>query len=232
MSLEFKVVDLGKLSYAEAWEVQKDYFEKRMKGEVQDTLLLAEHDPTITFGVNKNWNVLHVAPRVLNERGIAFHDAKRGGGAAYLGPGQLIGYTIMEIKPYGGVLPFMMKLEDVMIKTAGDYEIPIEKYDVKNPRTDKPYRATWYRNGEDYVLCTKGIGVKMYKNGVYTHHGFCLNVNKNDTYYDLIDPCGFPISEVKPISIGEIKNKDIEMDDVKDKVVGNFTEVFKKNGKA
>jgi lipoate-protein ligase B len=226
MSLELKIVDLEKSSYADAWKIQQEYHEKRVRGVVPDILLLTEHDPTITFGVNKNWNVLHVSQDELVRRGIAFHHSKRGGGAAYLGPGQLIGYTIMDIKQFGGVLPFMKLLEDVMIKTAGDFGINVGKYDVMNPTTDKPYRATWYRNGEDYVLCTKGIGLKMFGRGIFSHHGFALNVNENRSYFDLIDPCGFPVSQVKPISLGEIRGREVDLAEVKKSVVSNFQEVF------
>jgi len=152
-----------------------------------------------------------------------------GRGAAYLGPGQLIGYTIMNIRPYGGVLKFMINLEEVMIKTARDFGIAVERVDTKNPSSEKPYRATWYlNNGDTYVLCTKGIGLLHNTDGMFTHHGFCLNVNPNNSYFDLIDPCGFPIAEVKPISMGEIKGQEMKIDEVKERVVANFKEVFGK----
>jgi lipoate-protein ligase B len=74
--------------------------------------------------------------------------------------------------------------------------------------------------------------MRLKGNGSYTHHGFCLNVNKNQSYFDLIDPCGFPVEEVKPISMEEINGEVINYLDVKNKIVENFKEVFGKNGEA
>ena len=228
MNLELKILDLGKTTYQEAWKIQKELFEKRKKNTLQDTLILTEHNPTITFGTNESWNVLHVSKKELKELNIEFFErTPRGGGAAYLGPGQLIGYTILDIFPHGGVLSFMKKLEETMILTAKDFGINIDRYDVMNPTTEKLYRATWYRNnGSAYVLCTKGIGISPYKKGLYTHHGFSLNVNNEPSHFHLIDPCGFPLSEVKPISMQELFGKRINIEEVKSSVIKNFTKVF------
>ena len=125
MSLELTILDIGKKSYEDAWKIQKELFERRKKREVCDTLILAEHSPTISFGANEEWNKLHVSKEELEKLGIYFVKSERGGGAAYLGPGQLVGYTIMEIRKFGGVLSFMMGLEETMIKTAHDFGIQI-----------------------------------------------------------------------------------------------------------
>jgi len=169
-----------------------------MNNEIGDSLVLVEHEPTISFGMNKEWNKLHVPVESLSDLGIEFVKSERGGGAAYLGPGQLVGYAIMDIKPYGGVLPFMKSLEEVMIRTAKDFGVSVGRYNTMNPTTDKPYRATWYtKNGSPSVLCTKGIKVQLSGKGTYTHHGFALNVNSiAPSYFHLIDPCGFPVDKV------------------------------------
>ena len=225
--LEMKIEDLGRTNYNDTWEIQKEMFLKRQLGEIDDTLLLTEHTPTITFGATEKYNVIHVPIDSLKEKGIEFFRSRRGGGAAYLGPGQLIGYTIMDIKPYGGVRNFLIMLEEVMIRTAGDFGIEVKRYDVMNPTTEKPYRATWYRNnGMVYVLCTKGIGLQIKNGGSYTHHGFALNVNSGEDYTKLIDPCGFPSTEIKPISMQEILDKKLDIDIVKKSVIKNFMELF------
>ena len=236
MSLEDRVIDLGKMSYAEAWEKQKYFFRQRQAENIGDTLLLVEHPPTISLGKAQDWNKMHVSPDELKGMGIAFHRSERGGGAAYLGPGQLVGYTIMNIAPYQGpgkVLPFMQKLEELMIRTARDFGIKVGRYDVKNPTTDKPYRATWYlKDGEPHVLCTKGIKYQLRGNNLYTHHGFALNVNRGESsYFHLIDPCGFPLDEVKPISMEEILGRRVDMMKVKESVRQNFFEIFNKPSK-
>lgn len=227
MSLELIVKDLGKLSYSDAWKIQKDYFEQRKKDQIPDHLLLAEHPPTISFGNDEKWNTLHVTRSNLDELGIKFMKASRGGGAAYLGPGQLVGYAIMDIRPYGGALEFLKLLERVMIKTAKDFEINIEQQKTMNPTTDKLYRATWYIDGKKpKVLCTKGIGISLGKGdkpNIYTHHGFALHVNRSrPDYFHLIDPCGFPITEVEPIAMNEIVGENIDMNSVKTSVISHF----------
>lgn len=229
MSLEMKIVDLGQQTYATAWVKQQEMLQKRVAGEIDDSLMLVEHPPTITLGIDPKWNKLKVPEATLQERGVAFHSkTSRGGGSAYLGPGQLVGYVHAEIAQYGGILRFMKMLEEVMIRTAADFNIPVQRHDTMNPTTDKPYRATWYvADGKNYVLCTKGIGVQSTtKGGKYTHHGFCLNVSPNTTYFDLIDPCGFPISEVQPISMEEILGSKVPMAEVKESVARNFKNVL------
>lgn len=229
MSLETKVIDLGKQTYDAVWMKQQEVLKQRMSGTIGDSLLLVEHPPTITLGIHPQWNKLKVPEEVLQQRGITFHKrTSRGGGSAYLGPGQLVGYVHAEITQYGGVLKFMKMLEEIMIRTAGDFNIPVQRHDIMNPTTDKPYRATWYIIGDQkYVLCTKGIGVQATVEGrQYTHHGFCLNVRKNDSYFDLIDPCGFPITEVQPISMEEILGKQVSMEEVKQAIAKNFQRVM------
>jgi lipoate-protein ligase B len=231
VSLELKVIDLGRTSYGDAWKLQSETFGRRIKGEVGDTLILAEHNPTISLGMNAEWNKLHFERAKIEELGVSVVNSDRGGGAAYLGPGILVGYPIMDILPYGGVLQFMQRMEDLMIMTAKNFGINVGRHNVMNPTTDKPYRATWYtENGRNCVLCTKGIKAQIQGGGMYTHHGFALNVNREEpTYFHLIDPCGFPSTEVAPISMGEILGRRVDMDEVKGTVVRNFREVFSQN---
>ena len=228
MSLELRVIDFGVSSYADAWKLQQKLLDERTRDETQDTLLLAEHHPTISLGLNSKWNKLHSDSEEIEDMGIELVRSQRGGGAAYLGPGILVGYTVMNISPYGGVLPFMRLLEETMIKTASDFGIDVERHDSMNPTSDKPYRATWYtENEQKYVLCTKGIGLKIVGGSWYAHHGFALNVNRVEpTYFHLIDPCGFPESEVKPVSMSDVLGYSLDMKEVKSKVSDNLKNVL------
>ncbi len=230
-----QVIDLGKKSYADSLDFQLELLQKRRNNGEKDSLILVEHPPTITLGSDDKWNVVHVSEEEIAKMGIAFHKRgngnkweSRGGGAAYLGPGQLIGYVVMDASQYG-IFNFLRMLEEVMIKTAKDFDIDINRVDKLNPSTDKLYRATWYqKNGKYYVLCTKGIGIKSDKGRLITHHGFALNVNEGRSFYDLIDPCGFPKSDVEPISMQKILNKELDLNKVKEQVVKNFGYIFKK----
>ncbi len=232
MSLEEQIrfIDAGKLSYAKGWKLQQDLIERRAKGEIPDTVVFAEHPPTITLGSDDKWNVLHVSEKSLQEQGIDFAKSTRGGGAAYLGPGQLIGYVIIDLNKFGGPLNFLRALEDVMISTTKDFGIEVTRQDSRNPTTDKLYRATWYmNNGQPHVLCTKGIGVRLStKPGApyVSHHGFSMYINKETDYFHLIDPCGFPASEVTPISMSQILGNNISIDQVKEKIKQRINEIF------
>ncbi len=234
MNLEnrLEVIDLGNVSYEEAWEIQKKELQRRIDEETSDTLILVEHPPTITFGIsNSNWNKLKVDTSELKKYNIAFHErTERGGGAAFLGPGQIVGYTIMKWRQ-PGIRKLMVSFEEVMIKTAEDFDIPITRVDTMNPTTDKPYRATWFKQDGKYkVLCTKGIGTETRGEWIYTHHGFALNVNNSHDipYTELIDPCGFPVSETSPISMQTILGRELDLQKVKDRLVYRFSEVFNK----
>ncbi len=230
MSLDFKILDWGRTNYEKAFAMQKDLLEKRMLGVIEDHLVFTEHHPVITLGLNSKWNKVHVTSEFAKKNGVGYIQSDRGGGTAYLGPGQLIGYTIMNIGAYGGVLPFMKMLEETMIRTSADFGIKVERRDAHNPTTDKPYRATWYM-GDDKpkVLCTKGIKVAMHKHNLYTHHGFALNVNRPETnYFHFVDQCGFPASEVEPVYMSDIVGKELNWEDVKKSVAKNFTLVLDK----
>ncbi|MDP6642266.1 MAG: hypothetical protein QGF74_02730 [Candidatus Nanoarchaeia archaeon] len=234
MNLENRldVIDLGNISYEESWERQKKELQRRIDGETSDTLILVEHPPTITFGISNNgWNKLKVDKAELSKYNIDFHEkTERGGGAAFLGPGQIVGYTIMKWRR-PSIRELMISFEEVMIRTAKDFNILITRVDTMNPKTDKPYRATWYnQDGKYKVLCTKGIGTETRGEWIYTHHGFALNVNNshNIPYTELIDPCGFPVSKTPPISMQTILGRELVLQEVKDKLVYRFAEVFNK----
>ena len=234
MSLDNKlnIIDIGNISYEEAWRKQREFLDKRIQNSIPDTLLLVEHPPTITFGSGSDeWNKLKVDREELTKYGIDFYGrTDRGGGAAFLGPGQIVGYTIMQW-PDLQVFSFMRRLEDVMIRTAMNFGIEVSRVDAMNPTTDKPYRATWFKqNGSYKVLCTKGIGTTRSGTFMYTHHGFALHVNNahNIPYTKLINPCGFPEDETGPISMQTILGKEVDMQDVKKVLAKKFAEVFDK----
>ncbi len=234
MSLDLKIIDWGRTDYEKAFCMQRDLFEKRKTGIIEDHLIFTEHFPVITLGANPKWNKVHVTPEFAKKNGVSYVQSDRGGGTAYLGPGQLIGYTIMNIGAYGGVLPFMKMLEQVMIKTSADFGITVETMDTRNPTTDKPYRATWYMgDNKPKVLCTKGIKVSMQGHDLYTHHGFALNVNRPETnYFHFVDQCGFPASDVEPVYMSDLTGNQLKLKDVKESVAKNFSLIFDKKSEA
>ena len=206
------VYKLGIVNYNKALELQLSLLSKIKSGEVGDTLLLLEHPPTFTVGRRgKPENLLWNHEKLKNS-GIFFEIVGRGGDITYHGPGQLVGYPILDLNNHKcDIHLFLRKIEEVIIDALGDFDITGER------KTD--YTGVWVR---DEKIASIGIGVKKWT----TYHGFALNVNTDLSYFDIIVPCG--ILGIKMTSIRELSGnkKDIDMSGVKDSIVGAFARVF------
>jgi len=209
-SKKFDVVDLGQKDYKEVWDIQKVIHEKRVQEKLYNTLLLVEHPPVITMGKSgKNTNLL-LSPRMLKQKGIAYYEIERGGDVTYHGPGQLVGYPIFNVKEgLAGIKPFVNKMEQAIIKTLADFNIAGEK--------KEKMIGIW---AEGKKICSIGIAVKRW----VSFHGFALNVNTNLEHFNLIIPCG--LKNVTMTSMQELLKKEIELDDVKESVIENFSSIF------
>lgn len=204
------VVDLGRRDYKEVWEIQKTLHQKRVDMTIDDTLLLVEHDHVLTMGKSgKNENLL--LPRtVLEERGVAYYEIERGGDITYHGPGQLVGYPIMNIKQgLAGIRPYIEYLETLIIRTLHDFGIA-------GMLRDKMI-GVWTDSGK---ICSIGVAVKQW----VSFHGFALNVNTDLSYFNLINPCGMP--QIRMTSMQRVLKKAVALEDVKQCVVKHFGKVF------
>ena len=204
------VVDLGQRDYGEVWDIQKILHEKRLDGEIADTLLLVEHNPVITMGKSgKDDNIL-ISDSLLKEKGIHLYRIERGGDVTYHGPGQLVGYPIFNIKErLVGIKLFIERIEDAIIATLAEFRIKGEK--------KEKMIGVWTETGK---ICSIGVAIKRW----VSFHGFALNVNTDLKYFDLIHPCGF--KNIKMTSIAEILEKKISMDSVKNATMIKFGVVF------
>lgn len=210
MKDKINILDLGRKDYKEVWDKQKELHQKRVNGEIPDTLILVEHNPVVTVGKSGKTENIKIPIPLLKEKGIDFYHIERGGDVTFHGPGQLVGYPIFNIKQgLVGIKPFIEMIEDAIIGVLADFDIKAEK--------KKGLIGVWTKSGK---ICSIGIAVKRW----VSFHGFALNINTDLRYFDLINPCGF--KSIKMTSMQEITGKKISMVDVKESTIRNFKSIF------
>ena len=200
------VEDLGIRSYQEVWDLQKDFQKKRIEKRLDDTLILVEHEPVYTLGKNANKDHL------LQSRDMAVNvfDIERGGDITFHGPGQLVGYPIIDLSYYRrSVSWYMRRLEQLAIDVLKDFGISASRI--------KGLTGVWV--GEEKIAA-QGVRISRW----VTMHGFSLNVNPDLSFYDGIIPCG--IFDHGITSMEELLGSAQDMDDVKAMVVEKFNNLF------
>jgi len=177
MSRRLVVRDLGRMAYAPVLEIQRSLAQQRIAGELaEDLLLLVEHDPVVTLGRSTRPQSLPLSALELQRRGIAEYEVERGGDATFHGPGQLVGYPILDLREHREDLHWYLRtLEMALIHGLDSLGILAER----NPGLT----GVWTRGRK---IASIGIHVKQW----VTYHGFALNVNTDLSYFDLIVPCG------------------------------------------
>ena len=202
---------LGVVPYAEALELQKALVEERRAGHVPDLLLLLQHPPVITLGVRRSSRTNIVATDArLAEIGVEMFETGRGGDVTYHGPGQIVGYPILDLNPdRRDVHRYVRDLEKTMIRVCGDYGIAAGRIDGLT--------GTWIG---DRKIGAIGVRISRW----ITSHGFAFNVNTNLAHFDLIVPCG--IVDHGVTSLARELGYEVSTADVEDKLIENFAEVF------
>jgi lipoyl(octanoyl) transferase len=205
---------LGRLAYADGVERQKALVEARRAGDIPDTLLFVEHPPVITLGVRTRGATTNVRAdaAALGARGVEVHETGRGGDVTFHGPGQLVGYPILDLKPdRQDVHRYVRDLEEVLIRTAADFGIEAGRV--------KGYSGAWVG---DRKLAAIGVRISRW----ITSHGFALNVTTDLSGFDLIVPCG--IADRGVTSLSALLGRDVPMAVVEASVVGHFAAVFER----
>ena len=203
---------LGVVPYAEALALQRALVEDRKAGRVGDTLLLLQHPPVITLGVKGDGGRSHVlaTPERLVELGIELHETGRGGDVTYHGPGQVVGYPILDLKPDRcDVHRYVRDVEEVMIRVCADYGVEAGRI--------KGLTGTWV--GHEKI---GAIGVRISR--WVTSHGFAFNVSTNLDHFNLIVPCG--IRDHGVTSLERAAGRHIPNEDVENALARHFSEVF------
>jgi lipoyl(octanoyl) transferase len=202
---------LGLVPYGEALRLQTELVARRRSGDIPDTLLLLEHPHVITLGSSADEADV-LADEATRERlGIEMFEAGRGGGVTYHGPGQLVAYPILDLRPLGKDLhDYLRRLEDVLIRTAASFGIGAHR---------RPgLTGVWTSRGK-----LAAIGVRVSSQWI-TSHGIALNVSSDLSYFDTIVPCGIRGEGVT--SLARELGRPVETEEAADALIEGFTGVF------
>jgi lipoyl(octanoyl) transferase len=205
---------LGNVAYAEALALQRALVEDRRAGRIGDVLLLVEHPHVLTLGVRGDGGRSHIlaSAETLALRGIEVHETGRGGDITYHGPGQIVGYPIVDLQPDRcDVHRYIRDLEEVLIRAVG--ELGVEATRVPG------LTGVWV--GREKVAA---IGVRISR--WVTSHGFALNVDSDVEYFNLIVPCGIPDRGVT--SLGRLLGGPVDRQAVEECIVARFCDVFER----
>jgi len=202
---------LGVVPYEVALKRQQTLVQARAEGKIPDVVLLLQHPPVFTTGRFRGEGEIIVSAETLAQEGIAVFSSNRGGSITYHGPGQLVGYPILNLKENSlGVLEYIRKLEEVVIKLL--FTLGIEGH-----RVAKYPGGVWV--GEEKI-CSVGIHVSRY----ITMHGFALNVNTNLRHFEYINPCG--IEDAVMTSISKLLGYPVEVEAIIPSWLDAFSETF------
>ncbi len=196
------------MGYGEAFEQQRALVDKRKRGEIPDQFLIVEHPPTITLGRNGHIENLLAREEVLERAGIAFHHTDRGGDITYHGPGQIVGYPILDLREWKrDVAAYVRAIEQVMIGTLADFGLAGERVTGMT--------GVWVDGAK---LAAIGVHISRW----VTSHGFALNVSTDLSYFQYIVPCGL----VKPVTSMADLGVMARRQDVIERLVVHFGRVF------
>jgi len=205
-----KLIDLGRMPYGNALVLQREYVDKRIAGEIGDTLLLVEHDPVITLGRSADSSNILASKDALERFGIEIYEIERGGDVTYHGPGQQVGYPILNIRELGMNLhEYLRNLEEIMIAT-------LARFGLKGERISGLTGV--------FVDSAKVVAIGIAVRKWVTFHGFAFNVNPEMRHFQMIVPCGITDHSVGSLSgcLGEEKT----LSDLRIPLIASFEEVF------
>lgn len=207
---------LGRVDYGAGLTLQAGLVEERRRGEIGDTLLLLEHPPVITLGVKtrgKPTNII-ASPEALAAEGVSVFETGRGGDITYHGPGQLVGYPILDLRPDRcDVHRYVRDLEEVLI-------VAIKEFGIDGRRVNGLTGVWVGAAGREEKIAAIGVRISRW----ITSHGFALNVATDLRHFRLIVPCG--IADRGVTSIARVLGRSVGMPEVEDAVVRAFSAVF------
>src|SRR2546426_12535098 len=209
-----QMVDLGLMGYAEAWALQKRLVAARKANAIEDVLLLCEHPHVITQGRNGKREHLLASEHVLQQKGVEFHATDRGGDITYHGPGQIVGYPILNLGAIRrDVVWYVRMLEEVMIRATLEFGITAERVEGKT--------GIWVRAGNtEEKVAAIGVHISRW----VTSHGFAYNVSTDLRNFDLIVPCG--IAECKATSLEKLLGRSVEEKEVSPRIAKHLGELL------
>lgn len=224
MSIEVR--DIGQSEYREAWDYQDELFKQivdiklaNRNREVEEPrpgyFLFTEHSHVYTLGKSGDLSNLLLSEEQLRQKGISFFKSNRGGDITYHGPGQIVGYPIIDLESYRpDIRWYMRSLEEVIIRTLAEYGLKGERSEGET--------GVWLDTGTPFArkICALGVRTSRW----VTMHGFALNVNTDLGYFDHIIPCGIRGKAVS--SMHAELNRKLDPEEVKEHILRHFAEVF------
>ncbi len=211
----FAFRDLGRMGYAEAFELQRTLVEQRKLGQIPDQFRIVEHPHVVTMGRNGHAENLLASPEVLARTGIQFYPTDRGGDVTYHGPGQIVGYPILDLREWKrDVTAYVRAVEEVLIQA-------LREFGVESGRVPG---ATGVWVGQAEVNQAKIAAIGIHISRWVTSHGFALNLDPDLNYFRYIVPCGL----TKPVTSLRALGVDATRPQVVDALLRSFARVFHK----
>jgi len=215
------LLDMGRIDYAEAWEYQKQLFDriletKKKERKTENFLLFCEHPHVYTLGKNGNRNNLLISDKWLEEHGISFYQTDRGGDITYHGPGQIVGYPVFDLDNFDlSVKEFVFDIETILIRV-------LKRYGLHGARIERA-TGVWIDAlvpGKERKIAAIGMRIQ----NKVSMHGFALNVNTDLEYFSYIHPCGFADKGVT--SLQKELHREVEISGVKKAIIEEFETIF------
>jgi lipoyl(octanoyl) transferase len=222
-----QIIELGLIGYAEAYALQKRVVAARKADAIGDVLLLCEHTPVITQGRNGKREHLLVSENVLRQRNVEFYESSRGGDVTYHGPGQLVGYPILQLGAIRkDVVWYVRMLEEVMIRTSAEFGISAHREEGKTGIwvADEEKDFTQSSGREEGIAPEKLGAIGVHISRWVTSHGFAYNVATDLRNFDLIVPCG--IVGRRATSLEKLLGRAVSVSDIRPRMVRHFGDVF------
>ena len=227
MNKKVAIQDLGLKDYKETWDYQELLFQQtvdlKIKNRREESILetpnhflFVEHPHVYTLGKSGDLSNLLVNEEQLSERGAKFYKINRGGDITYHGPGQIVGYPILDLDNFfTDIHKYLRFLEEMVILTLQEYGLNAERSEGET--------GVWLDVGTPFArkICAMGVRASRW----VTMHGFALNVNADLGYFDLMIPCGIKGKSVTSLNV-ELGKKEIPMENVKEKLLKHFSKLF------
>ncbi|OLC89927.1 MAG: lipoyl(octanoyl) transferase [Acidobacteria bacterium 13_1_40CM_4_58_4] len=209
-----QIVDLGRIGYADAYALQKRIVAARKVDAIEDVALFCEHPHVITQGRNGKREHLLVSENVLRQKGVEFYETSRGGDITYHGPGQMVGYPILNLGAIRrDVVWYVRMLEDAMIRATAEFGITAKRVAGKT--------GIWVQSGNtEEKLGAIGVHISRW----VTSHGFAYNVSTDLRFFDLIVPCG--MADRKATSLEKLLGRSVQHSEVAPRIAKHLGELF------
>src|SRR5260221_8829794 len=210
------ITDLGLLSWSDAYALQQRIVAARKAGAIDDVILFCEHPHVLTLGRSASQKNLLASENVLRQKNVELRETNRGGDITYHGPGQVVGYPILNLGPIRpDVHWYVRTLEEAMIRASADFGISAYRIPGKT--------GIWVQppgNIPEEKLAAIGVHISRW----VTSHGFAFNVSTDLRYFDLIIPCG--IADRKATSLDKLLHGNAPLDEVKPRLIHHLSELF------